>query len=762
MHLIQHKFTEPRNFSAQKPVSSRMLYEAKISAICLLIFFCVPSLLSAQSTTGVKKTTLKKSPVAPSKRLGIPGVPIPKKSNINDGGDGDGGGGGTCTKKDWVLDADNDGYYTGPVANQCETPGAGYIEKNNQQPGDCNDDNAAINPTTPWVSDADNDGFYTGDVIRLCTSPGNDYAVLTNQQPGDCDDTDPNVQTRGWVLDMDNDGYGTGSVVFSCTSPGSGYRNDPGLPLGDCDDNNSLINPTTQWVIDADNDGQYPGDHPIIQCASPGLGYVILNDQLPGDCDDNDPTIKLRVWLLDNDNDGYGVLPMILSCNSPGSAYKSDNKVFFLDCDDNDPLLNHDTKWVLDADNDGYYIADPVNQCTSPGNGFVLLGNQVAGDCNDNDPAVNVTKTWYQDIDNDGYAGWITKVQCTRPQNYKLQSELISTALDCEDDDYLINPATQWVMDKDEDGYYIGNPKTSCTSPGAGYVVKNNQNPGDCDDNNANINYGTVWYKDVDNDGYSSGFTIVQCKRPKNCKLASELIATSGDCKDNNPLVHPGATEICGNKIDDNCNGLIDEDCCTNISSGGTYNITSGSAQLRWTAPIDAVQWQIQFKTKDGVSAWIDRPAVDGTLRSATLSNLQASQNYLWHIRALCGNVWTNYSSTFLFKTLPKTRSRPATEAKTTKPDEKVIITERTLKIYPNPTTGTCMITLQSGETVNAKTHILLSDMTGRTVYTLESKIENGLLKQQINIPGKLVKGTYLIRVVVADKTYKGLLVYAK
>ncbi len=73
----------------------------------------------------------------------------------------------------------------------------------------------------------------------------------------------------------------------------------------------------------------------------------------------------------------------------------------------------------------------------------------------------------------------------------------------------------------------------------------------------------TTFYRDEDGDGFGNKTLSMQA-----INLPPGYVADSTDCNDKNPLVNPSAAEICGNGIDDNCNGLIDENCSQAVVAG--------------------------------------------------------------------------------------------------------------------------------------------------------------------------------------------------
>ncbi|MFN4255121.1 MAG: MopE-related protein, partial [Saprospiraceae bacterium] len=100
-----------------------------------------------------------------------------------------------------------------------------------------------------------------------------------------------------------------------------------------------------------------------------------------------------------------------------------------------------------------------------------------------------------------------------------------------------------YYADLDGDGY--GDPNNTilaATAPG-GYV----SNDDDCDDSNPNL--PTIFYADTDGDSYgvAGGGTTLACATPPGFSPNDE------DCNDSNPAINPGATEVCGNGVDENC-----------------------------------------------------------------------------------------------------------------------------------------------------------------------------------------------------------------
>jgi hypothetical protein len=70
---------------------------------------------------------------------------------------------------------------------------------------------------------------------------------------------------------------------------------------------------------------------------------------------------------------------------------------------------------------------------------------------------------------------------------------------------------------------------------------------------------GRFCYPDKDDDGYGDIYSPLWI--PENVNVPAGFILNGEDCDDLDQDIHPGATEICGDGIDQDCDGIIDEDC---------------------------------------------------------------------------------------------------------------------------------------------------------------------------------------------------------
>ena len=108
------------------------------------------------------------------------------------------------------MDKDGDGYYPGEPVAACEAPGEGYVVKSDELPGDCNDNDANINPETIWLLDVDGDGYHEKLYIVLpsCAAPQDGRNYINNSKGQDCNDNDATYNPETvWVKDADGDGY---------------------------------------------------------------------------------------------------------------------------------------------------------------------------------------------------------------------------------------------------------------------------------------------------------------------------------------------------------------------------------------------------------------------------------------------------------------------------------------------------------------------------------------------------------------------------
>jgi len=185
------------------------------------------------------------------------------------------------------------------------------------------------------------------------------------------------------------------------------------------------------------------------------------------------------------------------------------------------------TPELIDADGDGFVEdedCDDDNPDVNPDAEEVCDG--VDNDC-DGDTDEDLIETWYEDLDMDGYGDPDASSETCEPS-----SDQVADATDCDDGDAAINPAAEEIcdgVDNDCDGLI--------------------------DDEDDPVSGTSVWYADADGDGYGDADAPVE-----SCDPPTDHVADDTDCDDADAAIHPGATEIAGDGIDNDCNGWTDID----------------------------------------------------------------------------------------------------------------------------------------------------------------------------------------------------------
>lgn len=380
---------------------------------------------------------------------------------------------------------------------------------------------------------------------------------------------------------------GVVKVFHGVTSSGTDDDGDGYDDTIDCDDDDASIHPGATEVIGDEIDSDCDGEEFCFEdldgdgargtswststdedCADPGE----LSDSADKDCDDSDGSIYpgateivgdevdsdcdgAELCYADADGDGARSLATVVSSDTDCDGAGEATDLAAVDCDDGDAarfpgateVVGDEVDQDCDAteicfvngDGDGYRtastIASPDLACDGIGEAKVSVP---PGDCNDGDVTI-----------------------------YPGATEVVGDDIDQDCDG-----AEVCYVDGDADGYRTAKtvPSVDVLCGGLG-EARASDPAGDCDDTDRGVYPGAteavgdevdqdcdgteVCFVNDDGDGYRIATTVASADVACDGLGEASLSVPPGDCDDADPDSYPGAAELVGDEVDQDCDG---------------------------------------------------------------------------------------------------------------------------------------------------------------------------------------------------------------
>ncbi|MFK7927629.1 MAG: MopE-related protein, partial [Myxococcota bacterium] len=289
----------------------------------------------------------------------------------------------------------------------------------------------------------------------------------------------------------------------------------------------------------------------------------IIGDGVDQDCDTEE------ICYVDADDDDYRLSTTVVSTDS--------------DCDDSGEALS--TINTGDCDDTDFNIKPGVSE---------IAGDEVDQNC-------DTEELCYVDSDGDFYRTDSTVVSTNLSCADAGEATASIPNNDCDDTDNAINPGVSEIpgdeidqncdldedcfVDADDDGFrltttVISTGDLSCEDPGEALAT---DTIGDCNDNDPAVNDDAteiagdgvdqncdameLCYVDVDDDDFHADITAISSNLACDGAEEADDSIPGGDCNDADNTIYPGADEIIGDEVDQNCDAT--EICFSDLDGDG-------------------------------------------------------------------------------------------------------------------------------------------------------------------------------------------------